>query len=97
MEGIGAARVHKIPEVLQRFYGHDAERIRARVEEAGHQLIREHALPPVRVDRAAAPSVLDGHFLTACVRVSANGIESLNGVRAAEIRVILLLSSRRVL
>src|SRR5947209_5513322 len=89
MEGIGEARVHDVSQVLQRSDGDDAEWIGAGVEEAGHQLVSEHALPPVSVDRAAAELVLDGHLLTARVCVPANRIERLNGVRAAEVRVQL--------
>src|SRR5688572_18350879 len=54
-----AAHVRHVAEVAERARADPAERVDAEVEVAGHQLVAEGALAPVRAGRAAAARVLD--------------------------------------
>src|SRR6185503_15822585 len=85
---VGRRHVHRVPKILQRPDRDDAQRIGAAVQEAGHQLVAQHALAPVRIDRPRPTRVLDGHLLTQRVRRAADLVERRNGRGSAEIRVV---------
>src|SRR3954464_3052444 len=72
--GVGALVVDAVAEILEGADRHAAQRIRARVEVAGHELVREDLLAPVTVTRAGAADVRQRDAARARARAEQRGV-----------------------